>query len=70
MAEWRIRIPDKYPAYIDWATYEKIQAMIRDNYSEYDRNRTRGIPRPGKALLHGIVYCGECGHQMVRASAH
>ena len=65
MAEWRIRIPDKYPAYIDWATYEKIQAMIRDNYSEYDRNRTRGVPRPGKALLHGIVYCGECGHQMV-----
>jgi DNA invertase Pin-like site-specific DNA recombinase len=65
MAEWRIRIPDKYPAYIDWATYEKIQAMIRDNYGEYDRNRTRGIPRPGKALLHGIVYCGECGHQMV-----
>ena len=39
--------------------------MIRDNYSEYDRNRTRGVPRPGKALLHGIVYCGECGHQMV-----
>jgi DNA invertase Pin-like site-specific DNA recombinase len=65
MAEWRIRIPDKYPAYIDWATYEKIQAMIRDNYSEYDRNRTRGVPRPGKALLHGIVSCGECGHQMV-----
>jgi DNA invertase Pin-like site-specific DNA recombinase len=65
MDQWRIRIADKYPAYIDWATYEKIQAMIRDNYSEYDRNRTRGIPRPGKALLHGIVHCGECGHQMV-----
>ena len=65
MDQWRIRIPDKYPAYIDWPTYEKIQAMIRDNYSEYDRNRTRGVPRPGKALLHGIVYCGECGHQMV-----
>ena len=65
MTEWRIRIPDQYPASIDWATYEKIQGMIRDNYSEYDRNRTRGIPRPGKALLQGIVYCGECGHQMV-----
>ncbi len=22
-------------------------------------------PVPGKALLHGIVYCGECGHKMV-----
>src|SRR6185312_8423195 len=25
----------------------------------------RGVPRQGKALLHGIVCCGECGHQMV-----
>ena len=39
--------------------------MVRDNHSEYDRNKTRGVPRPGKALLHGIVYCGECGHKMV-----
>jgi hypothetical protein len=39
--------------------------MVRDNYSEYDRNKSRGVPRPGKALLHGIVYCGECGHKMV-----
>ena len=39
--------------------------MILDNHSEYDRNKTRGVPRPGKALLHGLVYCGECGHKMV-----
>ena len=64
MKEWRIVIRDKYPAYIDWATFEKVQAMIRDNYSEYDRNKTRGVPRPGQALLHGLVYCGECGHKM------
>ena len=64
-SEWRIHIRDVYPPYIDWATYEKIQAMIRDNHSEYDRNKTRGVPRPGKALLHGLVHCGECGHKMV-----
>jgi DNA invertase Pin-like site-specific DNA recombinase len=64
MAEWRIVIRDKYPAYIDWATFETIQAMIRDNYGEYDKNKTRGVPRPGRALLHGLVYCGECGHKM------
>ena len=38
--------------------------MIRDNHSDYDKNKTRGVPRPGKALLHGLVYCGECGHKM------
>ena len=52
---------DRYPAYITWETFEKIQDMLRDNHAEYDRNKTRGIPRPGAALLHGLVYCGECG---------
>jgi DNA invertase Pin-like site-specific DNA recombinase len=65
VGEWKIRINDKYPAYVDWATFETILTMLRDNCSEYDRNKTRGVPRPGKALLHGIVHCGECGHQMV-----
>lgn len=63
--EWRIRVDDKYPPYISWETYEKIQTMLKDNYAEYDRNRSRGVPRPGSALIHGIVYCGECGHKMV-----
>jgi DNA invertase Pin-like site-specific DNA recombinase len=65
MADWKVCHRDKYPAYIDWDTFERIQAMVRDNHSEYDRNKTRGVPRRGKALLHGIVYCGECGHKMV-----
>jgi DNA invertase Pin-like site-specific DNA recombinase len=65
MDEWKVCHKDKYPAYIDWDNYVTIQTMIRDNHSQYDRNKSRGVPRPGKALLHGIVYCGECGHKMV-----
>ena len=38
--------------------------MLQDNYAEYDRNKARGVPREGKALLHGITFCGECGHKM------
>ena len=63
--QWRVVVRDKYPAYVSWETFEKIQAMLRDNYAEYDRNKTRGVPRDGEALLHGIVYCGACGHKMV-----
>jgi DNA invertase Pin-like site-specific DNA recombinase len=63
--QWRIVVKDKYPAYVSWETFEKIQAMLRDNYAEYDRNKTRGVPRDGEALLHGIAYCGVCGHKMV-----
>lgn len=62
---WKIVIKDKYPAYISWETFERIQAMLQDNYAEYDRNKSRGVPRAGATLLHGIVYCGECGHKMV-----
>src|SRR6266567_3281359 len=46
-------------------TFEQIQAIIQDNSAAYDRNKTRGVPRPGSALLQGMVACGECGHKMV-----
>ncbi len=62
--KWKIVVKDKYPAYISWETFERIQAMLQDNYAEYDRNKSRGVPRPGATLLHGMVYCGECGHKM------
>src|SRR5215467_1868034 len=65
MEQWKSCVKDVYPAYLSWETFEQIQAMLRDNYAEYDRNQTRGVPRPGAALLHGIVYCGECGHKLV-----
>ena len=65
MDQWRIRVNDKYPCYISWEVYKKIQNMLKENYAQYDRNKSRDVPRPGSALIHGIVYCGECGHKMV-----
>ena len=62
--EYKIVVRDRYPAYVPWATHEKIQAMLRDNKAEYDKLQTRGTPRDGAALLHGIAWCGECGHKM------
>jgi hypothetical protein len=68
--EWKIRVPDVYPAYIPWHTFEQIQSMRASNYAAYDRNKTRGVPRPGAALLQGMVACGECGHRMVIQYKH
>lgn len=65
ISQWKICVKDKYPPYVDWDTFEKVQSILSDNYAEYDRNRSRGIARPGKALLQGLVYCGQCGHKMV-----
>src|SRR5215210_5461861 len=41
MQEWRFVVKDRYPAYIDWATYEKIRSILSDNRAEYMRNKTR-----------------------------
>jgi DNA invertase Pin-like site-specific DNA recombinase len=62
--QWQVVVPDKYPAYISRDTHATIQAMLRDNYLEYSRRRSRGSARSGAALLQGLVYCGHCGNKM------
>ena len=60
MAEWKIVVKDRYPAYIDWQTFERIQAMLRDNYAEYlrrtDARRAprRRRPAPGHRLVRRV----------------
>lgn len=63
--QWRIRVNDVYPAYVSWTTFEQIQATLQDNYADYMHNQSRGIPRPGAALLHGMTYCGVYGHKLL-----
>jgi len=62
--DWRIVVKDRYPAYIDWSSYEKIRGIVSDNRAEYMRIKTRGAPRDGELLLHGIAWCARCGHKM------
>ena len=65
VSQWKVIVHDRYPAYITWQTFERIQAIVDDNYATYEHNKRRGIPRQGAALLQGLVYCGRCGHKMV-----
>ena len=53
--QWRIVVKDRYPAYIDWTTFEAIQAILHDNRAEYMTTKTRGAPREGQLLLQGIA---------------
>ncbi|MDI7267619.1 MAG: recombinase family protein [Myxococcota bacterium] len=70
MNEWSIVVRDRYPAYISWETFVRIQSVLRDNYLEYERSQTRGVPRDGQALLQGLMWCGECGHKMAVKYKH
>src|SRR5262249_46202577 len=65
LAEWKVIVHDRYPAYVTWETFERIEAILDDNYAAYEHNRRRGVPRQGAALLQGMVYCGRCGHKMM-----
>ena len=64
LKDYKILLHNKFPSYVSWDDFEKIQTILKENYAEYHRNNTRGIPRAGAALLQGIVYCGKCGHKM------
>src|SRR2546426_1990188 len=64
LAEWKVIVHDRYPAYVPWETFVRMQAILDENYAAYAHNQRRGVPRQGAALLQGIVYCGRCGHKM------
>jgi excisionase family DNA binding protein len=56
----RVLLPDRWPAYIAWSTYEENQKRLNAN-----RSKHKGVPRGGPSLLVGILYCGRCGRRMV-----
>jgi excisionase family DNA binding protein len=59
-ADWRVLLPDHWPAYISWTIYEENQKRLDAN-----RSKHKGVPRGGPSLLAGILFCGRCGHRMV-----
>lgn len=61
VAQWPVRINEHHPAYIGWEEFVKNQEQLRQNWG---RDDNRGVPREGRALLQGIVYCGICGRKM------
>lgn len=61
----RRRVPDTSPASLSGDTCAQLQTMLRANQAADDRHQTRGRPRPGTALLHGLVSGGAGGPKRV-----
>jgi len=61
VAQWPVKISEHHPPYIRWEEFVKNQEQLRQNWGH---DGTSGVPREGRALLQGIVYCGICGRKM------
>jgi DNA invertase Pin-like site-specific DNA recombinase len=62
--ECRVFLPDHHAAYIDWATYEENQRMIRRNSVNWQRDESMPAIRDGQGLLVGLLRCGHCGRKL------
>ena len=61
--EWQVLITGHHPGYLDWDTWQDIQARLRANFKP-PRGDGGGAARQGAALLSGLVRCGLCGRML------
>jgi len=62
--ECRVFIRDHHVGYIDWATYEENQRMIRRNSVNWQGDESMAAIRAGQGLLVGLLRCGHCGRKL------
>jgi DNA invertase Pin-like site-specific DNA recombinase len=62
-SQWEVLIHDHHKGFIDWETYEMIQARIAKNTRPVAHQATGAI-REGAALLQGLATCGICGRRL------
>jgi hypothetical protein len=65
--QWPVLILDHHPEYISFEKYLENQRRMRDNEvmgASSDESQ-KGAPREGRALLQGLLRCGDCGRRMV-----
>jgi excisionase family DNA binding protein len=62
---WEVLIKDHHDGYIDWAEFERNQALLAAN--AYGRVGGAKSGRGGRALLAGMLTCGRCGRRLAVA---
>lgn len=61
---WKVRLPDRHPAYLTWEEFMANQRKLDENRTYRSSMDRRGAAREGGALLQGLVLCGRCGLRM------
>jgi DNA invertase Pin-like site-specific DNA recombinase len=65
--DWHVLLPDRLPAYISRERYAANLARLQANRQIAG---SVGAPRPGSALLAGLLRCGLCGGHRMTVSYH
>ena len=61
--QWRVLLPDHHLGFISWERYETNLVRLRANRRP-PRGEGGGAAREGRALLQGLLRCGQCGRMM------
>ena len=64
MAEWHVLIEGHHAGYIKWDEYLENQRKLAANRTNGAEHAVPGPAREGRALLQGLVICGQCGHRL------
>lgn len=59
--QWHVLIWDHHDGYLSRERFERIQRQIESNRRS---SASPGAPREGRALLQGLILCGQCGRRM------
>lgn len=61
---WKVCIKDHHEAYISWERYLDNLAKLAEARPRWAMDDNRGAVRDGRALLAGLVRCGQCGRKL------
>ena len=64
MDSWLVRIQDHHPGYIGWDEFVRNQELLEKNRTNGEETLTSEATREGRALLQGLLLCGNCGRRL------
>lgn len=63
-SEWQVLILEHHEGFVDWDTFEQIEARLAGNRRPRRDQPGGGAVREGAALLQGLASCGRCGRAL------
>jgi DNA invertase Pin-like site-specific DNA recombinase len=64
MDEWKVKIMEHHEGYISWETFLNNQEILKKNQTNSEETIMSSAAREGKAILQGLLLCGNCGRRI------